>query len=130
MTRNHASGILWQADPDCILLRANFHSLSDAEVQSLALFAGLSGGVLMSSDKLDELPDDRAALFERLLQLPVIRCRFPKLGAPADVVEQVVELVDKSFRNIFNVSDRNAPIPGLGEVNPHSSLLVDDNGLY
>ena len=55
LTRNHASGILWQADPDCILLRDRFHELSDQQVRSLALFAGLAGGVLMTSDKLDEL---------------------------------------------------------------------------
>ena len=39
-TRNHAAGRLWQADPDCILLRDRFHDLSDAQVTSLALLAG------------------------------------------------------------------------------------------
>ena len=62
MTRNHAAGILWQSDPDCVLLRDRFHELDDTQVRSLALFAGLSGGVLMTSDKLDPLSADRASL--------------------------------------------------------------------
>jgi alpha-galactosidase len=126
LTRNHASHILWQADPDCILLRKNFHSLSEEEVKSLALFAGLSGGVLMTSDKLDDLPEERARLFEHLLTLPVARCSFPKLGATTGVIEQVVELADGSFRNFFNVNDRKASVSGLGEVSPHASLLIGD----
>jgi alpha-galactosidase len=117
--------VLWQADPDCILLRQNFHFLSDKEVRSLALFAGLSGGVLMTSDKLDELPDERAELFERLLKLEVTGCRFPNLGDHAVVIEQVVELADgASFRNIFNTSNLKAAVPGLGELSGHRSLLV------
>ena len=125
LTRNHASHVLWQADPDCILLRQNFHFLSDKEVRSLALFAGLSGGVLMTSDKLDELPDERAELLERLLKLEVTGCRFPNLGDHAVVIEQVVELADgASFRNIFNTSNLKAAVPGLGELSGHRSLLV------
>ena len=130
LTRNHACHILWQGDPDCILLRTNFHFLSDEEVRSLALFAGLSGGVLMTSDKLDELPEERAALFESLLKLQVTRCSFPKLGEPTAVIEQVVELADGSFQNIFNASDRKAVLSGVGEVSAHSSLLVGKDDLF
>lgn len=43
--RNFANHILWQADPDCILLRERFHNLSDNEVRSLAIYAGMSGGI-------------------------------------------------------------------------------------
>ncbi|HKP33332.1 MAG TPA: glycoside hydrolase family 36 protein, partial [Sphingomicrobium sp.] len=80
LTRNHASGILWQADPDCVLLRGRFHELSDEEVRSLLLFAGFSGGVLMTSDKLDEIPGERGDLFARLLSQQHIRCGYPELG--------------------------------------------------
>jgi alpha-galactosidase len=130
LTRNHASHILWQSDPDCILLRDRFHHLSDDEVRSLALFAGLSGGVLMTSDKLDDLPEERAALLEHLLTLPVLRCSFPGLGETTGVIEQVVELADGSFRNMFNVSDRKASVLCVGEVRPHSSLLAGRKELF
>ena len=129
LTRNHASHVLWQADPDCILLRKDFHLLSDEEIRSLALFAGLSGGVLMTSDKLDELPEDRAVMFERLLKLQVAGCSFPNLGEQTGLIEQVVEIADGSFRNIFNVGDREAAVAGVSTLAPHSSLLVGHDDL-
>jgi alpha-galactosidase len=129
LTRNHASHVLWQADPDCILLRKDFHLLSDDEIRSLALFAGLSGGVLMTSDKLDELPEDRAVMFERLLKLQVAGCSFPNLGEQTGLIEQVVEIGDGSFRNLFNVGDREAAVAGVSTLAPHSSLLVGHDDL-
>lgn len=92
-TRNFASGILWQADPDCILLRERFHDLSDEEVRSLALYAGMAGGLVMTSDALDELPPERVALLKLFLPERFqpedadgqkrARCRFPLLGQAA-----------------------------------------------
>lgn len=82
--RNFANGILWQADPDCILLRDRFHDLTEGQVRSLAMFAGLAGGVLMTSDQLDEVPADRRALLKSLASdgRP-FRCDFPELGRTA-----------------------------------------------
>ncbi|SDG58483.1 glycoside hydrolase family 36 protein [Pelagibacterium luteolum] len=80
-SRNFANGILWQADPDCILLRENFHHLSDDQVRSLALFAGLAGGVLMTSDNFDELSPRRKSLFTELAaRESAFTCEFPELG--------------------------------------------------
>lgn len=80
-SRNFANGILWQADPDCILLRDRFHDLTATEVRSLACFAGLSGGVLMTSDQLDEVPEERRALFASFADNAASRaCDFPLLG--------------------------------------------------
>jgi alpha-galactosidase len=88
VTRNHAAGILWQGDPDCVLLRERFHELSDVQVETLARFAGYAGGVLMTSDRLDELSPARAALFAELLHTPVGGCAFPGLGRPSDLLIQ------------------------------------------
>lgn len=80
-SRNFANGLLWQADPDCILLRDRFHELTDEQVHSLALFAGLAGGVLMTSDHLDEVPAERRALLAQLAGDGQSRtCDFPRLG--------------------------------------------------
>jgi alpha-galactosidase len=82
--RNFANGILWQADPDCILLRDRFHDLSDDQVHSLALFAGLAGGVLMTSDQLDDVPEPRRKLLRQLAGDGVpFSCEFPLLGKTA-----------------------------------------------
>jgi alpha-galactosidase len=79
-TRNHAHGILWQADPDCLLLRDRFHELTDNQIELLAGFAAGCGGVLMTSDHLGELSLARAALFADLLRAPGVACSFPELG--------------------------------------------------
>jgi hypothetical protein len=79
-TRNFANHILWQADPDCVLLRERFHNLSAAEVRSLAIYAGMSGGVLMTSDHLGELGPERIALWKLLLNPDWRECSFPFLG--------------------------------------------------
>ncbi|MDQ8757108.1 alpha-galactosidase [Sphingosinicella sp. LHD-64] len=90
-TRNHGNGILWQADPDCILLRDRFHELTDVQVETLARFAGLSGGVLMTSDDLTELSGARQRLFSELLSRPIDRCSFPALEEESDLVIQDIE---------------------------------------
>jgi alpha-galactosidase len=96
-SRNHANGILWQADPDCILLRDRFHEMTDAQVEALARFAGSAGGVTMTSDKLDDLPPDRAALFAEILRMPVTGCDFPELGNNAPEIVQRVQSGDTAI---------------------------------
>jgi alpha-galactosidase len=98
VSRNHAAGVLWQGDPDCVLLRSRFHELTDAQVETLARFAGLAGGVLMTSDKLDELASERAALFAELLREPVLSCAYPELGHPSDLLTQQAILADGMVR--------------------------------
>ena len=135
LTRNHASGILWQADPDCVLLRDRFHDLSDDEVRSLLLFAGLSGGVLMTSDKLDEVPRERAEIFARLLREGRLMCRFPKLGGPRDgtIVQEAWRPDGTMLVNLFNVGSEMQRVEP-GEVRalaapitlpPHASYLLE-----
>lgn len=87
-TRNHAHGILWQADPDCILLRDRFHALTENEIDLLARFAAGAGGVAMTSDHLGELTPARAALFADLLREGATACDFPRLGEPGLVLQR------------------------------------------
>lgn len=87
--RGFANHILWQADPDCILLRERFHHLTAAEQRSLALYAGMGAGVVMTSDALHELSDERLRLWKLLLNPRRAICRFPLLGANDPVLVQV-----------------------------------------
>ncbi len=80
VSRNHAHGILWQADPDCVLLRDRFHHLTDTQIAALAHLAANTGGVLMTSDDLRALSPQRQALFAAMLSADVTECRFPSLG--------------------------------------------------
>ena len=126
VTRNHASGILWQADPDCILLRDRFHELTDEQVRSLALFAGLAGGVLMTSDKLDELPPDRAELFAALLRETRLGCAFPEMERQhldGVVVQRASRPDGSAVLNLFNTRDtpaRRGPVA----LEPFASRLL------
>lgn len=123
VTRNQGSGLLWQADPDCVLLRDRFHELTDDQVRSLALFAGLAGGVLMTSDKLDELSEDRARLFADLLAADVVGCDFPELGADTGIIVQRARRRNGTvLLNKFNTTGLPASVPE-GTIPPYASLL-------
>ncbi|MBW6472431.1 MAG: alpha-galactosidase [Anaerolineaceae bacterium] len=78
--RNFGNQILWQTDPDCILLRNKFHHLNEIEIRSLAIYAGMTGGVMMTSDKLDELSSDRINIFTQFARKEKRICDFPLLG--------------------------------------------------
>jgi alpha-galactosidase len=58
----------WINDPDCLLLRPTTE-LSLAEVQSLATVIALSGGSLLLSDHLPDLPPDRRRIAQVLFPL-------------------------------------------------------------
>jgi alpha-galactosidase len=88
-TRNFANQILWQADPDCILLRNNHHNLTDSEVRSLAVYAGMSGGVRLTSDDLQELSWDRLRLWKFILEMDANICNFPLLGSSPVIYDRV-----------------------------------------
>lgn len=80
MMRNFGGGILWGADPDCLLLRDQFHDLSDHEARSLAIYAGMAGSVVMTSDHLAELSPERARLWKLLVTAGDGVCRYPLMG--------------------------------------------------
>lgn len=133
--RNFANGILWQADPDCVLLRERYHELSDAEVRSLALYAGLSGGVLMTSDALDELSEARVKLWKFILDAGINDCRFPLLGQSDDGVLVEVSQSDKlNAIYVFNTSDETAEREltwdALGVNLPNSVIDWTGNGQW
>jgi hypothetical protein len=148
-SRNFANGILWQADPDCILLRDRFHDLSDDQVQSLATFAGLAGGVLMTSDQLDEVPAERRKLLHDLAgDGAPFQCDFPELGkspltytlgtAPNGnpmavshgdpvLIQRVRRSNGTTLVNVFNTADEPVQRIVAGqtiELRPHQSVTL------
>ncbi|HEX7973564.1 MAG TPA: alpha-galactosidase, partial [Anaerolineales bacterium] len=70
----------WINDPDCLLLRPTTH-LTLPEVQTLAGVIALTGGSLLLSDHLPDLPPDRLRIAQALL--PLIG-RRPELPGWAD----------------------------------------------
>ena len=80
VTRNFANNIFWQLDPDCILLRKQFHYLSDLEVEARAIFTGMSGGVMMTSENFKDLDESRILLWKLFLNNERKYARLPFLG--------------------------------------------------
>lgn len=124
-TRNHANGLLWQADPDCLLLRDRFHELNDAQIESLARYGAACGGVLMTSDTLADLSPDRAALFAELLRVPAEPCSFPYLGQDRG---PVIEYHHSGTEQVFNLSDQpiqsgSTTVPPFATASRHISAL-------
>ncbi|MDO6414266.1 alpha-galactosidase [Sphingomonas sp. BIUV-7] len=120
-SRNHAHGILWQADPDCLLLRDRFHELSNAQVEALAHFGGGAGGVVMTSDQLAELPPGRAALLAELLRTRVTHCDFPRLGTDGVTIEQRLwDGAAAAATQWFNPSDTPSDGPDGGTLPPYT----------
>jgi alpha-galactosidase len=108
ITRNFAHGILWQADPDCILLRDRFHGFTDREIEGLAILAGLMGGVTMTSDHLGELSAERLALWRFVVgDGKPARCDFPLLGRSDPVIVQIRQPdgARRGFLFVFNTAD-------------------------
>lgn len=74
-------------------LRERFSDLSEEEIKSLAIYAGMSGGVTMTRDHLGELSPHRLRLWRLILPETRVSCDFPLLGRsnisyerlPADV---------------------------------------------
>jgi alpha-galactosidase len=123
--RNFANGIFWQADPDCILLRERFHNLTNDEVESLAMFAGLAGGVLMTSDQLEEISPERGRLFAELARAADVQpCEFPQLGESPVLVQRVRRKDGTVLINVFNTGDEPAETLVAGvqvSLRPHAS---------
>ncbi len=123
VARTHAHNVLWQADPDCVLLRDRYHELTDGEVEALARFAAGAGGVLMTSDTLGELSPARAALWAELLRADVTGCEFRSLGRETPVIEQRLLGGERAATQLFNPSDVAAEA-GDGTVVPPHALLT------
>jgi alpha-galactosidase len=60
-------GSLWLNDPDCLMVRGDETALTLDEVRTLATVIGLSGGMVLDSDNLARLTDERREIISMLL---------------------------------------------------------------
>ncbi len=59
----------WLNDPDCLMIRDRNTRLTPAEVSSLATVIGATDGMVVLSDRVEKLSDERLAMLERTLEL-------------------------------------------------------------
>jgi alpha-galactosidase len=67
LQRNWMHKRWWVNDPDCLLVRDTDTSLNPAETRFLATGIALSGGMVVASDDLPNLPDERLAMAMALI---------------------------------------------------------------
>jgi len=105
ITRWWMHGRLWQNDPDCLLARDSETALTLDEVRSLATVIAMSGGMILDSDDLTLLSDERREWLSVLLP------PYGKAARPLDLFDSempaLMELDCGSHRMLamFNWSD-------------------------
>lgn len=82
LTRLWMDRRLWSNDPDCVLVRTDRTKLTLEETRTLVSVIGLSGGMMLVSDDLQQLPADRRDLLSMLL--PVL----PHAATPEDLMQR------------------------------------------
>ena len=86
MASQYINNVLWQNDPDVLYVRdgSGTTRLSDDETVALALWNGILGGVVSTSDQPHRLPPDRLALLRFVHPGTQFgKARFPLWGANA-----------------------------------------------
>ena len=100
---------LWLNDPDCVVLRGAGSKLSDTEVRTLAASIALSGGLVVVSDELGELPRERLDWLRRML--PSLS-RTPEVGpARGPVPEELVVRCEDGSALWLRVNLGEAAVP-------------------
>ena len=110
LVRSWMHNRIWLNDPDCMLARDTDTALTLDEVRTLATVIGLSGGMLLDSDNLMRLPDERRDMLSMLM--PV----YGRSAIPLDLFESETphrfELDCDTHRllGVFNWADTPAEI--------------------
>jgi len=104
-------GPLWLNDPDCLMVRESETTLTLDEMRTLATIIALSGGMVLNSDNLSELSDERREVISMLL--PV----YGKSAVPLDLfaangMPRLFELDCGSHQmlGVFNWEEQSAQV--------------------
>jgi len=108
--RNFTNGVFYQVDPDCVLLRHFEHKLTDDEVTSLALYMGVSQGMVLTSDPVHECRRDRRELFKFIQAGPGIEFAPALLGREEQLIAYVGRRRDSDLRVVFCFNPSETPV--------------------
>lgn len=64
--QQYFNNIWWQNDPDSIMLRSEFNNMTENELESLAYYMGMLGGIVNTSDLFHTIPEKNLAIFRGL----------------------------------------------------------------
>lgn len=69
VTRASMHRNLWYNDPDCLLVRENKNAMNPAQTKLMASVMAVSGGMILVSDDLSLISDERLELLKKTLEL-------------------------------------------------------------
>ncbi|WIG61219.1 MAG: Alpha-galactosidase [Ktedonobacterales bacterium] len=109
LTRAWTHRAWWLNDPDCLLVRERESELTLDEVRSLATAIGLTGGMVLASDRLAELSAERVDLLAQLLP-PMPECALPVNSFDFGIPELVSVRIQRPWgewllAGVFNRTD-------------------------
>ncbi|NHI84313.1 MAG: alpha-galactosidase [Candidatus Thorarchaeota archaeon] len=129
MTRSILHNRWWKNDPDCILIRQDGTNLTPNELELWLTVVALSGGLLLLSDKMDEVSEKNKALVDKML--PIYKHGAVALDAYVEPEPRLLALaVDNAIGKwvvlgAFNLSEKDIDVRtnmkdlGLNEDQPH-----------
>jgi alpha-galactosidase len=126
LTRAFMHGRLWLNDPDCLMVRASRTKLSLEETRSLAAVIGLTDGMLVLSDRMDQLAQERLAVIDTSMMLRGGTTTVLDLFE-ADVPELVIARQTQSLLlGAFNFGDEPARrIVDVARLGLRTGVAVD-----
>jgi alpha-galactosidase len=115
--QQYFNNVWWQNDPDAIILRSAYNHMSENEVESLALYMGMLGGAVNTSDLFHTLPEKNLAIF-RLLEPGEQKntATFPFLGKPSASTVLVRELIPGQGWAVLFFNKTDAPTTELIKI--------------
>jgi len=121
------NNIWWQNDPDAILLREFFIHLNDTEMQALALWQAILGGVTSTSAPLHLIAPERLDLWRFLRSTETLTARLPFLGQNRKLLTAIRPLMAKDTWALlaFNTDDEaQTEVIDMRELGVEAPLYV------
>ncbi|MEM7183394.1 MAG: glycoside hydrolase family 36 protein [Spirochaetota bacterium] len=79
LTRTFMHKTLWLNDPDCLLVRKDRNEMTLEQTIMMASIMGMSGGMLLVSDNMNTISEDRLDILRKALQLSKACCKEKSL---------------------------------------------------
>jgi hypothetical protein len=98
----HINNVWWQNNPDAMIIQERYSHLTDAETRSTALWMGMLGGVINTSDLFYDIPQRRTELF-RFLEPGKVKYHtsFPFINTPEKLEVLVRQYSNKCWAVLF-----------------------------
>lgn len=107
----HINNVWWQNDADAMIIRSKYSNLTDDETLSMALWIGMIGGVINTSDLFHEIPKDRNDLFRFLEPGDTkLTARFPFIDKAEKLEVLVREYPSKKAYAVLFVNRNNEKV--------------------